>query len=157
MIMAVLLPACAPRIPMSTPAGYSPPTLGQPAQVSKAHASFYFDGIPQADADPEREPVKWRMLHHPRIPKGDMLPPGESAIQFFNGSDKVVLVIVVSGMRVGSFFLERSSGEEHSVPNGEYRVYVIYSEDPDSLHEGQNASLSYQRLKITVGRGMPPL
>ena len=107
-------------------------------------------GVPHATTDPTTEPRKWRMLQHPDIPKGRPIPGGPSVIRVVNPVKDTVLVMFSTGGHAGSLFVGKGQASQHSVRNDRYRMFFIYSDEPDVLYQGDDVSVWNQMSTITL-------
>ncbi len=115
-----------------------------------ASASCSTGGVRHATADPMTEPVKWDMLQHPGIPKGRPIPGGPSLIKVVNPVRDTVLVIFSTNGYAGSFFVEQGQASQYSVSNGRYRMFFIYSDEPDALYQGDDITIWNEISIITL-------
>jgi len=107
-------------------------------------------GMPQVTADPATDPVRWRMLQNPSLPKGARIPQGPSVIRVSNPVRDTVLVVFTSGGRAGWFFVDRGEMQGYSVANGTYQMFFVYAEEPQALYQGDDVSVFQQISTIQL-------
>jgi hypothetical protein len=124
--------------------GCSPTTTPTARRISPA------GGVPQETVDPAVDPLRWKMLQNPAIPRGAPIAGGPSVLQVVNPIRDTVLVIFARPGRAGWFFVDKGRTSQHSVEDGSYQMFFVYAEEPDALYQGDDVSVASQIATITL-------
>lgn len=75
---------------------------------------------------------------------------GMNPIKVINPNDCIVFVGIRSGLKGKDFVVPSKSEAETDVPNGNYDIYFVYSNQPNALFQGDPFVLNQQKISITL-------
>jgi hypothetical protein len=100
--------------------------------------------------------IEAKKVKQKRIETNSILPPfqmqliGGNEVRIKNPNDFKVTVGLRSGNQGKDFEVTSNGGASISVPNGEHKIYFVYSNKPDALFQGDDFVLNSNGIEIQI-------